>query len=83
MKTYVYKNSDVPKEYIEDCMKLSRFIYEKLDALITLKDTYHFWLAVSDSWSAGWLDIDVTYEGTPREEFLQYQLDKFCYCMEG
>lgn len=78
MKQFRFKREKVvPDRYINDCRELQKFIREKLDIDISLRDTYDFWDKVSKSWSAGWLYIDTHYEDETREEFLLNQLEKF------
>ena len=78
MRCFTYKgNTEIPECYLQDCMELQRFIRENLQIDISLLDTYRFWCDVSDSWDAIWLYIDTHYEDETREDFLEYQLQKY------
>lgn len=78
MRKFIMKNKKIiPANRMSDVRSLKKFIEEKLDIQISLMDTYLFWDHVSDSWCAGWLAITTHYDDMTREEFLEYELEKY------
>lgn len=75
MKKFLYCNQ-VPKNRLEDVQDLAIFIRNNLQIDISLGDTYRLWSDISESWSAGWLNIDAHYEDMTREDFILYEMQK-------
>lgn len=75
MKKFIFKReTNIPDSRIEDTKELQKFIKEKMDINISLTDTFLLWDSISDSWCAGWLDINTHPDGDTREEFLLYEM---------
>lgn len=64
----------IPDDKLDDVRELKKYLQEELDVIAPVYDVYQLWLNVSEFFHSKWLDINFTYGGDSREDFLEWAL---------
>lgn len=76
---HIYYDNIIPPNYYNDLLDLSKYIAQKLDIYISMRDLYNFWKRVSDLYDSVWLPVEYTVSGIAREDFLMHYLEAYCF----